>query len=432
MSDDHVMEEPRLEVRAPGVRLTQAVMGKEDDERQQSALPVFIGWPRDGKPQGTPRDPILIYVPNWAKGAEYCSYDDPVLSNTLRHYFDNGGAPCFVLLGEGPSATWDKTEALAEWWNHFVDKVGMVLLSEPGITLVAVPQLAAAIGCLAREVQVKTLITLWQALFQACERRSDLFFVLDTPIAPANATACLEAIRQAPFAQRIAQRVALYGPHLVTDYRQNEEEAGNYTDFCVVPPCGAVLGVYGRTDAAEGVWKAPANETLWHVVQPQYRETMIKGWFDADRPSINLIRSFAGRGIRIWGCRTLAAGMPFRYVQVRRTVTWIEANLQQICRFAIFEPNNEITWFQVQGLCRAWLRRVWLDGGLAGADEASAYSVRVGLNESMTLADIEAGRLIVQVGVSVLHAAEFIDVKLELTMGNVASHDTESIERVAT
>lgn len=98
-------------------------------------------------------------------------------------------------------------------------------------------------------------------------------------------------------------------------------------------------------------------------------------------------------------------------------MSWIEANLRQICRFAVFEPNNEITWFQVQGLCRAWLRRLWLQGGLAGEDEASAFTIRVGLNDSMTEADIEAGRLRVLVKVSVLHAAEFIDVSLVLALG---------------
>jgi len=155
-------------------------------------------------------------------------------------------------------------------------------------------------------------------------------------------------------------------------------------------------------------------------VRPEFRETSAVDWFSDDRASVNLIRSFAGRGTRVWGCRTLAGdGVALhRYVQVRRTLSWIEANLKEVCRFAVFEPNSLITWYQLQGLCRAWLRRLWLEGGLAGADEASAFSIRVGLGESMTADDITAGNLVVDVAVALLTPAEFINVTLVLQVGN--------------
>lgn len=420
----------------PGVRLTETTMPATQGEvNLPSAVPVFVGW-RNDKPMNSTMS--VTYLAAWDQVSEQARNQTSCLWMTVRHYFDNGGGPCFVLEGPPTPPHYSQSD-LTQWWSTFLDKACGWLLAEPGITLVAVPQLVGLVEPvkLAKGVDVNavaetrppqgtitapeaalhhhqtgTLIALWQALVQACSSRPDLFFVLDAPRDPAMATACLQQLRQSSGLADGAQRVALYGPHLETDYPDGE------TAFRVLPPCGAVLGAYGRSDASAGPWKAPANERLWHVVKPEYRETLLTAWFNIEHAPINLIRSFSGRGTRIWGCRTLASGTPFRYVQVRRVVTWIEANLRQICRFAVFEPNNEIVWFQLRGLCSAWLRRVWLEGGLAGADEASAYSVQVGLNDSMTAADVAAGRLIIRVGVAALHAAEFIEIKLELTVGD--------------
>lgn len=402
-------EQPWLE---PGVRLMETMMpATERDDTLPSAVPVFIGW----RVVNTKNDAIrLTYLDSWDRSQGMDEGLAPYLWDTVRHYFDNGGGPCYVLEGHLPAVTTHRVTDTKTWWADFLEAVCGRLLTEPGITLVAVPQLV----WLAEQIHqggepAETFLSLWQGLLQACSSRPDLFFVLDAPREPTVASACIAALRSSHALGDAVQRVALYGPHLVTDY----PDPARREAFCIVPPCGAVLGVYARCDVLDGVWKAPANVPLLHVVKPEFRETLARGWFDVEKATINLIRSFAGRGTRVWGCRTLASGTPFRYVQVRRAVTWIEANLKQICRFAVFEPNNDITWFQLRGLCSAWLRRVWLEGGLAGADETAAYSVRVGVNESMTADDVAAGRLIIQVGVSLLHAAELIEVKLELTVG---------------
>lgn len=426
MGENNMSERPWL---LPGVRLTETTLAaSEGEDALPSAVPVFIGW-HDGEHRLAPMP--VTYLASWDQVQDKAEKKASRLWMTVRHYFDNGGGPCFVFEG-APPASLPSQGGLTQWWSTFLDEACGWLLAEPGITLVAVPQLAELVelaegpalteAALPQDTitapeaalqppQTDTFIALWQALVQACSRRPDLFFVLDAPRDPNMATACLHQLRQSSGLGDGGQRVALYGPHLETDYPHDGKA-------WVLPPCGAVLGAYGRSDASAGPWKAPANIPLWHVVTPEYRETLFADWFNVNEVPINLVRSFAGRGTRIWGCRTLARGTPFRYVQVRRAVTWIEANLRQICRFAVYEPNNDIVWFQLRGLCSAWLRRVWLEGGLAGADEASAYSVRVGVNESMTAADVAAGRLIIQVGVAVLHAAEFIEVKLELTVGS--------------
>lgn len=404
----------------PGVSLTQTIIPDDADDTQIRAVPVFIGWTSQVTDvqlvRLTAREQHPV-APDWP----------PVLQDTVQHYFDNGGDQAYVLTGQKPETTGlASPEDITVWWRCFLGVINGRISEEPSLTLAAVPQLVSLTETLAGRVPsaqkdtwiAQTFIELWKALLLTFATRPDVFFVLDAPTDPAVARRCIEALRGEASLGEAGQRAALYGPHLVTDYRRqsNAQSEKEGPAFCIVPPCGAVLGTYVRTDATGGVWKAPANEPLLHVVKPQHRETLTGGWFDVEKVPINVIRSFAGRGTRIWGCRTLmdAAGSPFRYVQVRRAVTWFEANLKQICRFAVFEPNNDITWFQLRGLCRAWLRRIWLEGGLAGEDEASAYSVQIGLNASMTAADIAAGRLVIQVGVALLRPAEFIDVTLVL------------------
>lgn len=436
----NVMETTETAWLEPGVKLTSTIepVGADADV-QGSAVPVFIGWWQGAEKALRPYDASMaVNVPAG------------VLRDTLKQYFDNGGECAFVLSWANPKPD-DKAsrKSWQDWWNQRLQSDLAPILSEPSITLVAVPQLVPCIEALTsfrhddRTFKVraaKALISSWCSLLSAVHAsRSDLFFVLDAPSQPKVAECCIDKLRRIKRGLgELGQHAALYGPHLVTDYRPNNEtdETGSknpapklYDGYRIVPPCGAVLGVIARTDRRVGVWKAPANEALSHVLQPQYPETQASGWFDVSQASINLIRSFPGRGTRVWGCRTLAgeAGSPFRYVQVRRLVTWIGANLRERCRFAVFEPNHEVTWFQLRGLCSAWLRQLWLDGGLAGADETSAYSVQVGLNETMTQADIDAGHLLIRVAVAVLDAAERIEIKLVLKLGDTTTAGTETM-----
>ncbi|WP_175972399.1 phage tail sheath C-terminal domain-containing protein [Burkholderia sp. b13] len=421
----------------PGVKLISTIDPVDANEDvQASAVPVFIGW-WPGAGQAALRLCNASMAVNVPAG---------VLHDTLKQYFDNGGECAFVLSWADPEpANQASCQMWQTWWNQRLQSDLAPILSEPSITLVAVPQLVPCIEALPsfhhddqtiNDQVADALIEVWRSLLNAVHAsRSDLFFVLDAPSQPGVAKHCIDTLRKKQPLGELGQHAALYGPHLMTDYRSNnkvglkESTPRPYDEYRIVPPCGAVLGVIARTDREIGVWKAPANEALSHVLQPRYPETQASGWFDVSRASINLIRSFPGRGTRVWGCRTLAgeADSPFRYVQVRRLVTWIEANLRERCRFAVFEPNHEVTWFQLRGLCSAWLRQLWLEGGLAGADETSAYSVQVGLNETLTQADIDAGRLMIRVAVAVLHAAECIEIKLVLKLGDTTAAGTETV-----
>ncbi|MDH0342420.1 phage tail sheath family protein [Chromobacterium haemolyticum] len=402
----------------PGVHLTESMRdANEFDLESATAVPIFIGW--DENKSGGEAGNAIQKVATWSSflaltennaGLQWVS---PTLKTAIRLYFDNGGGTCYVM--ETPFQPKSDTSFKQE---HFLP-----LLQEMNVTLLAIPQLVGWAGS-----DEKKLANAWLSVFQTCRQRQNVFYVLDAPLDPGKAVEFMLCFQNQGGGRDFGQHAALYGPHLQTAY---DEASGS--DVKWVPPSGAVLGLMARVDEHQGVWKAPANEVLMQVVAPSCRETQIKNWFHKDKPSINLIRSFPGRGVRVWGCRTQCdqAASPYRFVQVRRTVGWIEENLRQISRFAVFEPNNEMTWIQLHGLCSGWLKRVWLSGGLAGMTEEEAFSVRVGLNVSMTAEDIDMGKLIVKVGLAVLRPAEFVDVNLILTLNNTHSEVSQLTGGVA-
>jgi len=152
----------------------------------------------------------------------------------------------------------------------------------------------------------------------------------------------------------------------------------------IMPPSGAIAGVYASTDRERGVWKAPANVSLASVVGPTVKLTND----DQDRlnidpdtgKSINAIRSFTGRGTLVWGARTLDGNSnEWRYISVRRLFNLIEESIQKATRFAVFESNNVMTWLKVKTMIETYLEGLWRQGALAGNTTEEAFFVRVGL-----------------------------------------------------
>jgi uncharacterized protein len=130
--------------------------------------------------------------------------------------------------------------------------------------------------------------------------------------------------------------------------------------------------------------------------------------------SINVIRSFTGRGTLVWGSRTLAGNdNEWRYVPVRRLFIYVEESIKKATEFVVFEPNTANTWLRVKGMIEAFLTGLWRDGALAGATTKEAFFVRVGLGATMSTDDILNGRMIVEVGMAAVRPAEFIILKFE-------------------
>jgi hypothetical protein len=188
-----------------------------------------------------------------------------------------------------------------------------------------------------------------------------------------------------------------------------------------LPPSGAIAGIYSFVDNTRGVWKAPANVSLNGVSGLTQRID-----FDDQKDlnvdvnagkSINAIRSFTGKGILVWGARTLAGNdNEWRYISVRRFFNMAEESIKKSTYWAVFEPNDANTWVKVKAMIENYLTLKWRDGALAGSKPDEAFFVKVGLGLTMTPLDILEGRMNVEIGMAVVRPAEFIILKFSHKM----------------
>lgn len=178
-------------------------------------------------------------------------------------------------------------------------------------------------------------------------------------------------------------------------------------------PSSSMAGVYARVDNNRGVWKAPANVGLRRVKAPSVlitdSEQEILNVDSVSGKSINAIREFTGRGLLVWGARTLDGNSnEWRYVNVRRLFLFIEQSTKNASQFVVFDSNTATTWGRVKGMISNFLTGIWQEGGLVGATAQDAFFVKVGLGETMTQQDVLEGRMIVEIGLAASRPAEFI------------------------
>lgn len=175
-----------------------------------------------------------------------------------------------------------------------------------------------------------------------------------------------------------------------------------------VPATGHIAGIYARTDVARGVHKAPANEVVRDATDLEFPVT--KGMQDILNPrNVNCIRDFRpdGRGIRVWGARTMSSDPQWKYVNVRRLFIFVEESIDQGTQWVVFEPNDYTTWARVVRSISNFLRSIWRDGALMGLTEAEAFFVKCD-RTTMTQDDIDNGRLICYIGIAPVKPAEFV------------------------
>ncbi len=183
-----------------------------------------------------------------------------------------------------------------------------------------------------------------------------------------------------------------------------------------IPPSGSILGIYARSDNTRGVHKAPANEVVRACVGLDC--DFNKGEQDILNPKgVNLIRSFPGMGIRVWGARTATSDGSWKYINVRRLFIFIEESIRVNTNWAVFEPNDETLWVRVQLPSDVLLTGLWRNGSLAGASTDEAFFVNVG-RDTMTQDDIDNGRLICVIGVAPVKPAEFVIFRISQKTGD--------------
>lgn len=188
----------------------------------------------------------------------------------------------------------------------------------------------------------------------------------------------------------------------------------------MLPPSTAMAGIYTLVDGTKEVWKAPANIGVSNVISPTVNISHLNQE-DLNVPlngkSVNAIRFFPGDGVKVWGARTLDGNsLDWRYINVRRTMIMLEESIKNATKAFVFEPNTANTWVSVRSMISNFLNGIWKRGGLAGAVPEDAFSVHIGLGETMTPEDILEGIMRITVLVAVVRPAEFIEITFQQQM----------------
>ncbi|NRF38054.1 phage tail sheath C-terminal domain-containing protein [Pedobacter foliorum] len=188
----------------------------------------------------------------------------------------------------------------------------------------------------------------------------------------------------------------------------------------LLPPSAAMAGVYSMVDITGGVWEAPANVGLVDVISTAVNissEDQEDLNIPLDGKAVNAIRYFTGRGILVWGARTLEGNSSdWRYISTRRTMIMIEQSIKNVARAYVFEPNVSSTWITLSSIINNFFLNVWKQGGLAGAKPEQAFFVKIGLGVTMTPQDILDGKIIITVGVAIMRPAEFTIISFQQQM----------------
>lgn len=241
------------------------------------------------------------------------------------------------------------------------------------------------------------------ALITHCETLKDRFAIIDA----AQGSASVPALD--PRSSNDTQYAAFYYPWI----KVIDPEAGLQR---LIPPGGHIAGIYARSDTERGVHKAPANETPRGVVELEFQIT--KGEQDILNPrGVNVIRVFPGRGIRVWGARTLSTNTLWKYVNVRRLFLFLEESIDEGTQWVVFEPNDPKLWVRVRATVTEFLTRVWRDGALFGNTPEEAFFVKCD-ETTMTQDDINNGRLIILIGVAPVRPAEFVIFRIAQLTGS--------------
>lgn len=290
----------------------------------------------------------------------------------------------------------EKAISLADYQGSVTERRGLGGL-EPldDVTMICAPDLMMAYE--EGEINMKTVQAVQQSIIDYCELVRYCFAILDSP-----PNMMPQEMKEWRFEVNYdSTRAALYYPWI-----EVADMTGGNGHTRLVPPSGYMAGVYARTDATRGVHKAPGNELVRACIGLGVQVT--KGEQDLLNPiGVNCIRSFPGRGIRVWGARTLSSDASWRYINVRRLFNMIEESIERGTQWVVFEPNDELLWGRVRRDVNAFLKTVWRTGALFGSTTDKAFYVKCDAETNPPEAR-DLGQLVVEIGIAPVKPAEFV------------------------
>jgi uncharacterized protein len=274
------------------------------------------------------------------------------------------------------------------------------------VTMVCAPDLMAAYQHGMIDLEGVQAVQL--AMIAHCELMGDRVAILDPPPG-LNAQQISEwRVDKAGYDSKYA---ALYWPWVkVFDPASGEN--------VFVPPSGYMAGIWSRNDDSRGVHKAPANEVIRGAVALEIQIT--KNEHDLLNPQgVNCIRAFPGRGIRIWGARTLSSDPAWRYLNVRRLFNYLEESILNGTQWVVFEPNDHGLWAKMRRTISAFLMNEWRKGALFGVTPQEAFYVKCD-QETNPPEIVDAGQVVCEIGVAPVKPAEFVVFRLSQFSGGAS------------
>jgi len=453
--------------KTPGVYIEEIRKLPPSIAAVETAIPVFIGYTQQarlkedddliGEPhrikslfdyerlygKASPEQGLSVDI-NTVRDETNAKIEDPspyVMYYGLQAFFGNGGGPCYIISVDLYSEDNPPVIELEPFQDALAEAAKV-----DEITLIVMPD---ALGL----PTAADYYALQKEAIDQCVKLQDRFTVMDIWEDPENSFDDNIALFRGTLTGVTDELkyAAVYAPRLdmVFDYEYNEEDVtvtvdgneqtlaelkdANNAQFnqarqalgsqvnVSLPPSPAMVGIYANVDNTRGVWKAPANVGVDFTVRPQVKIT------DEDQKglnvdavagkSVNAIRAFTGRGILVWGARTLAGNdNEWRYVSVRRFYNMVEESVKNATQQFVFEPNDINTWTRVKGMIENFLVQQWKAGALMGVTPEQAFFVKVGLNETMDQIDVFEGRMIVEIGMAVVRPAEFIILRFSHKM----------------
>lgn len=273
------------------------------------------------------------------------------------------------------------------------------------ITMIAAPDLMGAYHRGIVDLDAVKAVQL--ALIAHCEQMGDRMAVLDPP--PSLSAQQMREWRtdragyDTPYGALYYPWVKVFDPATGTNV--------------FVPPSGHVAGVWARNDSTRGVHKAPANEVIRGAIALETHLT--RGEQELLNPNgVNCIRAFPGRGVRVWGARTLSSDPEWRYLNVRRLFNFLEESILNGTQWVVFEPNDDALWAKIRRTISAFLVLQWNQGALFGLTPTEAFFVKCD-RETNPAESIDAGQVICEIGVAPVKPAEFVIFRLaQMSGGN--------------
>ncbi|WP_229848680.1 phage tail sheath family protein [Kitasatospora griseola] len=322
------------------------------------------------------------------------------LAEAVYGFFANGGDICYVVGFTGPQDA-VSPEALKGDTDARSGLAGLEAV--PEVTMVAVPSLWDMTADVSAEKEVPAPdhaagVSRMAEVLKHCTEQRNRLAILDPPpgLTPAQVAAFADTLASPETDD--AAFTALYYPWITVPGVDAVERT--------VPPCGHLAGVWARTDAERGVFKAPANQNLRGALKietiltdDEHGELNAKG--------VNCLRVFPDRGLLVWGARTRSTTRDWRYLNVRRLVSYLSDSIRQSSTWAVFEPNDERLWATLRHAVASFLTDQWRQGALVGRTPDEAFYVICDATNN-TAETVDDGKVVCDIGVAPVRPAEFV------------------------